>query len=88
MQQTIWRGPAQSPALEKQNASWRWRGKKKSVRLKYEVGAAHLWAQHRETEQENATLEISLKLQNETPIPPQKYKEVRWKEAFPLLALK
>lgn len=45
------------------------------MRLKYEVGAACLWAQHCETEQENATLEISLKLQNETPIPPQKYKE-------------
>lgn len=44
------------------------------MRLKYEVGAACLWAQLGETEQD-ATLEINLKLQNETPIPPQKYKE-------------
>lgn len=44
------------------------------MRLKYEVGAACLWAQRCEIEQD-AKLEISLKLQNETPIPAQKYKE-------------
>lgn len=45
------------------------------MRLKYEVGAACLWVQRCETEQEDATLEISLKLQNKTPKPTQKYKE-------------
>lgn len=33
-----------------------------------------MWVQRCEIEQD-AKLEISLKLQNETPIPPQKYKE-------------
>lgn len=58
------------------------------MRLKSEVGAACLWVQRCEAEQEDATLEISLQLQNETPIPPKSTRRVRWKGGFPLLALK